>query len=161
MIDRNVLLRWEGLSRAGSAVVQSELAVEGEDELLDGSDGGSVEAGGVEAPGFHGGEDDLVEIIAESLDELFVGDVADGADADVNDDLFLRSGKERAISDSRTRVIGGEGRLGVVVARTGAEGLLLLLLRGCASLGEMVLRGRGWLLRGGGPLGALRIFDAG
>lgn len=64
------------LAVAGWVVVGGIVAIEGEDELFDGADGGSVEGGGVEAPGLHGAHDDLIEIVAEALDELLVGNVA-------------------------------------------------------------------------------------
>src|SRR5580700_4081739 len=85
-------------SRGQLAVVGGVVAVKGKDQLFDGGDGGSVERGGVEFPGLHGVQHDLIEIVAEALDELLIGDFTKGADGHVDDDLLLDGGKKRAIS---------------------------------------------------------------
>src|ERR1700728_2205544 len=143
---------------SSSACVGGVVAVEGEDELFDGGDVVAVKGGGMEAPGLYGLHDEVVEAVAEALDELLVGDLALVADGDVDDDFLLNRREQGAVGDGVTRKVSGEGSLSVLGAGAVANHLLRLLRRG-AGLGEVILGGGFGVLRSAGLMQADRIFD--
>lgn len=110
--------------------------IEGEDQLCLGGDGSAVEGGGVEAPGLHCIEHELVEGVAQSFDEGDVDYFAERTDIDIDDHLLLDRGEECPVADGGMRRIDREGRdrVGGVSALASDEFVRRLGWRSCRRL---------------------------
>jgi len=98
--------------------------VEWEDQLCFGGHRFSVYGCGLKAPGLDRLKDNLVQHRSHAFDEIFTDDLAEGVDADIDDNFLFGGGEESAVGDGRVRRKDGERGVDVlgVAAVAGESG---------------------------------------